>query len=236
MSVLEATAEPNYSHPARFSDDIIHEGFALLMKHGLDPTRAKLLDPFAGTGRVHLLRTINARIETVGVEIEPEWAACSPRTLVGTALDLPFEHSTFDAVFTSPVYGNRLADKDMRDSVGATYMKSLGRPASYGSSSHLAWGQSYREFHEQAWDEVVRVLKPGGLFLLNCKDHYRDKQVANVTAWHNAVLTGPDGGLVWMDATTVKAPGMRRGANHELRVEHEFLLLYKKPHLIVGAS
>lgn len=50
----------------------------------------KVLDPFAGTGRIHELPN-----ETVGVEIEPEWAALHPDTICGSALELPFDDGSF---------------------------------------------------------------------------------------------------------------------------------------------
>src|SRR3982750_3152473 len=67
-----------------------------------------VLDPFAGIGRIHQLEDLDRGIITEGVEIEPEWAALDPRTRLGDATALP-EHwaAAFDAVVTSPCYGNR---------------------------------------------------------------------------------------------------------------------------------
>ena len=90
-------------HPARFNDRILEAADQLL-----GPRLGWILDPFAGTGRVHELRR-SGRF-TIGVEIEPEWAAMHPRTIVGSALALPFGAETFDAIVTSPTYGNRMAD------------------------------------------------------------------------------------------------------------------------------
>lgn len=72
-----------------------------------------VLDPFAGVGKIHTLEN-----HTSGIELEPEWAAQAPInkgiTIVGDALERMREWATFyvgfDAVVTSPTYGNRMAD------------------------------------------------------------------------------------------------------------------------------
>lgn len=46
----------------------------------------------------------------VGTELEPEWACQSERVEVGNALQLRWRANTFDFVFTSCTYGNRMAD------------------------------------------------------------------------------------------------------------------------------
>lgn len=97
-------------HPAKFSAPIITALTTLLAQHcpagPLMP--ARVLDPFAGPGGVHQLAS--PAYDTVGIELEPEWALQHPRNLVGDATRLPFETGSFDAIITSPVYGNRLSD------------------------------------------------------------------------------------------------------------------------------
>jgi hypothetical protein len=87
-------------HPAKFSTAVLE---------AMDPwlDGCCVLDPFAGVGGIH---SLCKPARTVGVELEPEWAACHPRTVVGDATRLPFPDNTFDAVATSPAYGNRMAD------------------------------------------------------------------------------------------------------------------------------
>ena len=217
------------THPcAKFSDELLPEALDLIddaTSFEDFPEHPTLLDPFAGTGKgVDYMRAHGYR--AIGVELEPEWATLSPNVIVGNALCLPFEPGTFDVVFTSPTYGNRMADKDKRPSVAGTYMKSLGREASEGSSCHLQWGDKYRHFHEQAWREVHRVLKPGGIFVLNVKDHPRNKQVQRVTDWHVAVCEGI--GFEVQTARKVKCPGNKRGTNKDSAIEHEWLVLMRK--------
>ena len=68
-------------HPARFSDAVLDRIGTMLDEYQVNGV---VLDPFAGTGKIHRLATPTRR--TVGVEIEPEWAATHPGTIVGNAL------------------------------------------------------------------------------------------------------------------------------------------------------
>ncbi len=205
------------SHPARYSTNLIPI-FADILD-GYD----HVLDPFAGTGRIHELP-----MHTVGVEIEPEWAALHPDTVEGSALELPWEDAEFDAVCTSPTYGNRLADSHNASDPERrrSYTHDLGRKLSADNSGAMQWGDEYREFHETAWAEAVRVLRHGGRFVLNIKDHIRGGQRQYVTDWHVGVLR--DLGLRYAFALTVDTRHLRQGDNAEARVEGEQVIVFDK--------
>lgn len=208
-------------HPARFT------GAILDLLADLVPSGALVLDPFCGTGRVHEL-VGRCGASTVGVEIEPEWAAMTERTIVGDAACLPFADATFDAVATSPCYGNRLADHhDARDgSVRHSYTHDLGRALHPRSAGALHWGAPYRALHRAAWSEAVRVLRPGGTFLLNVSDHVRRGKVQAVTAWHIDTLV--NFGTVVVARHEVHTPRLRYGTNAGARVEHETVAVLVK--------
>lgn len=213
-------------HPARFTRSLLDTAHSLL-----PPAPARVLDPFAGVGTVHELGHIG--YATVGVELEPEWAAAHERTLVGDATALPFPDATFDVVLTSPAYGNRMADRyagDPKGSRRATYRIALGRALSEGSGAALQWGDAYRDLHRRAWVEARRVLRPGGRLILNISDHYRAGRRMFVADWHVATLL--ELGFTLAEARTVRTPRMRHGANHELRVDGELVAafdLHRKP-------
>jgi SAM-dependent methyltransferase len=207
------------SHPARYSKELLPI-FAKLLK-GYDV----VLDPFAGTGLIHELPN-----QTIGVEIEPEWAALHPDTVVGSALELPWEDGEFDAICTSPTYGNRLADHHNASDPERrrSYTHDLGRPLALDNSGHMQWGPVYRSFHEYAWAEAVRVLRPGGRFVLNIKDHIRNGVQQPVAAWHVATLCGL--GLRY-DAELsqgVKTDELKQGANAEARAGQELVLVFDR--------
>lgn len=210
------------SHPARFSGELLPV-FADLLAGYLS-----VLDPFAGTGRIHELRRWGHT--TIGVEIEPEWAAMHDGTVVGDALNLKrFTAGQFDAICTSPTYGNRLADHhDAADpDRRRSYTHDLGRPLADNNSGQLQWGTEYKGFHRKAWKQAVRVLRPGGRFVLNIKDHIRDGKRQAVSRWHREELEKL--GLVLVDHVPVGAPSLRQGTNGHLRITAELVLAFDKP-------
>lgn len=206
-------------HPAKFPDAVLKVIDELLGDAWI------VLDPFAGVGRIHALFP---KRQTFGIEIEPEWAAQHLRTHIGNALDLPWPDNIVDAIATSPCYGNRMADHhNARDPSKRTgYKFALGRDPSPGSSATLHWGPSYRAFHTEAWIEAIRVLKPGGRFVLNIGDHIRDKKVVLVSRWHIETLKAL--GLEEEEWRIVPTSRLRHGANYRARIPFENVVLLRK--------
>jgi tRNA G10 N-methylase Trm11 len=223
-------------HCAPFSLELIPQIAELLWEHGGEDCHL-VLDPFAGIGRIHQLRepiTISGMDpddwvmwETIGVEIEEPWARQNPFTRVGNALALDFPDGIFDAVVTSPTYGNRMADHHVAKdkSHRRTYKHYLGQDLSPENSGQLQWGQEYRDFHQRAWEEVRRVLAPGGIFIINIKDHQRNKRRAHVSNWHYQTIKAL--GFELVDVRRVGTPGYRYGENREVRYP-ERLLVFRK--------
>jgi len=194
----------------------------------------RILDPFAGVGGIHYFHEERGD-DTIGLELEAEWAGQHPRNVVGDATRPPFPKFSFDAIVTSPCYGNRMADVyDGRDgSTRRTYRISLGRVPSSGSSAVMQWGSTYRGLHERAWRANYALLHAGGLFIVNISNHLRtlksdDGQIEmHVTEWHMMTLSAL--GLRLLAAEPVGTARYGFGANGQDRAESEFLLVFRKP-------
>lgn len=228
-------------HPARFGDKLIVAIGEMLAPYGpLD-----VLDPFAGTGRVHELRALGHH--TTGVEIEPAWAALHPGTIEGNSLRLAplFKSQMFQAVITSPSFGNRLADHhdnqdtckrckgsglegaracrtcggtgiSMRRSYTHDLRRMTGDPTAKlheDNSGKMHWGPEYRSFHEKVWAQVPGLLVGPRLFLLNIKDHVRNRERQPVAQWHVGTLTRL--GFQVLRWEEIDTGGLRHGANRE---------------------
>ena len=187
-----------------------------------------IYDPFAGTGKIMLLKHWLPDARIYGGELEREWAAQTRGIIIADALRLPFADAAFAAIATSPAYGNRMADHhEAQDaSKRITYRHCLGRPLSAHNAGGLQWGDAYRAFHRAAWREVTRVLASNGRFVLNCKNHYRGGQLMRVTEFHLETLC--DLGLRVREWHLEFCPGMRFGAHSGERVEHEDVILLVK--------
>ena len=199
-------------HPAKYTDVL------LPIFENMIPEGSIVLDPFAGTGKIHLLP-----FETIGLEIEPEWASMHPKTICGDATKMPFLDDSFDVICTSPTYGNRMADSHYAKdgSKRNTYTHTIGRKLHENNSGQMQWGEKYKELHIKAYTECRRVLKENGLFILNIKNHIRKGEEVDVHQWHIDTLHALGFSLI----ETIKVPvfGNGFGANSEKRIPFEFV-------------
>ena len=126
-------------------------------------------------------------------------------------------------------YGNRMADHhEARDcSRRNTYRHALNRPLHPANAGQLQYGAEYQKLHRSAWAEAWRVLRPGGLFILNIKDHIRRGERVNVTQFHEEALRSV--GFTWLGSEQVKCPGNRFGQNGGARIEYETVAWFQKP-------
>lgn len=241
-------------NPATFNDRIIAR-LASELREFLGET-GKILDPFAGPGGIHALRPLGW--ETYGVEIERDWARGSSYTFLGDATQLTGMRSImrrrpFDAVVTSPTYGNRMADHhEARDPCREcngeggpvddvrrcptcngsgltrrhTYRHEIGHALNERNTGGMQWGDQYRDMHRLAWTQCWEVLREDGLLILNVKDHVRDGNLQGVPGWH--VRTLQSLGFLIENVTALATGGMRHGANHTLRADAELVITFRK--------
>lgn len=207
-------------HPAKYSDALLP--LLEFYLEGYD----KILDPFAGTGKLKQVRP-----DAVLLELEPEWAEIEG-AVVGDAHHLPFASNYFDAISTSCCYGNRMSDhftdhQPEKRYTRNTYTHALGRKLSKNNSGALQWGHEYRQFHVIAWVEAFRVMRHGARFILNISDHIRNGEAQPVSKWHLNTLL--DIGLCIFRTEIVKTPRLRQGQNSKARVDHENIFVFWKP-------
>jgi tRNA G10 N-methylase Trm11 len=148
--------------------------------------------------------------------------------VISDAQALPFRDDSFEAIATSPTYGNRMADHhNARDgSHRITYRHLLGRPLHPENTGELQWGAKYQEKHLAIWQECRRVLAPGGIFLLNISDHVRAGKVVPVVDWHIAAMRSV--GFRLPRRWAVETLRLRYGANSDQRVTHEYVLKFSR--------
>jgi tRNA G10 N-methylase Trm11 len=217
-----ATLTKPIKFPAGFSSELYPVFRAVVGK----PKR--LLDPFGGQGGIfHLQRWLPDTV-IIGLEIEPKFVALNPKLTLGNALHTYFLPGYFDCVLTSPTYGNRMADHhEAKDgSHRITYRHAIGEPLQPENSGQLQWGDKYRDFHFMAWQEMYRVLQPGGRFVLNIGNHIRKGVEQKVSEWHVDVLERI--GFEHFFSVRVNTKKMRYGANFHLRIDHEMVHVFEK--------
>lgn len=205
-------------HPAKYTDCLLPIFFKYLKDMNM------VLDPFAGTGKLKEV-VPNA----VLLEIEFEWASMCG-AVVADSQYMPFCNDVFDAICTSPTYGNRMADhfidhQTHKNYVRNTYRHCLNRPLHSNNSGKMQWGEEYKKFHIVVWNECKRVLRKNGLFILNISDHIRMGERINVSKWHVGVLEKV--GFELLKKIEIETPRQRMGSNSKLRTEYEYIFVFR---------
>jgi len=185
-------------------------------------------DPFAGTGKIALIKEYGFNGSIYCCELEPEWTRQYEGVdfwFIGDSAHTKFfPDNKFDAICTSPTYGNRMADHfNARDlSKRITYRHFLGHSLKPENTGRMQWGKKYRDKHIEVYQECLRVLKCGGKFILNISDHIRKGEVVNVSDWHKNTLI--ELGFSVVDDLKIETPRMGFGQNRKLRVSHERII------------
>ena len=212
-------------HPAVFTDAFLPI-FANLLAGS-----KRVLDPFAGTGKLAKIKELGFDGVVVCNELENEWVNSSPYPVdewhIGDARILSWAVG-IDAICTSPAYGNRMADShNAKDnSRRITYTHYIGRKLTDGNSGAMQWGDRYKKLHQDVWEQCWKILPFGGKLIVNISNHIRSGVEVDVVGWHKECIRGIGFDLV--DHIRVETPRMRFGANAQKRIQHESILVFSK--------
>jgi hypothetical protein len=127
-------------HPAVFTDSFIPIFAELLIG------RENVLDIFAGVGKLALIKNYGFTGKVVCNELEKEWTESKYNVdewYIGDSENMVWaKNNSFDAICTSPTYGNRMADhynaKDKSKRI--TYKDYLGRDLNDENTGKMQWG------------------------------------------------------------------------------------------------
>lgn len=216
-------------HPAKFTDTLIPEMTKMLSEFNT----GKVLDPFSGTGKIALVKQYGFQGEIYANEIEEEWIidneyGCDYITIQDAEfLDYPDEY--FDAICTSPTYGNRMADHhNAKDgSKRITYTHYLGHELNDANTGKMQFGKAYIEKHLKIYQHLFTLVVCGGIFILNVKNHIRKGEEVDVVGFHKEALK--QSGFVEEEDLAVKTPCMCFGRNRDKRKYCEHIIKFRKP-------
>ncbi len=211
-------------HPAKYTDKFIPI-FAEILEG-----KENVIDIFAGTCKIANIKDYGYNGKIYCNELEPEWAGQGLGKVNAITTEdaefLPYKDNFFEAVCTSPTYGNRMADShNAKDgSRRNTYTHTLGRKLHEENTGKMQWGEKYKTKHTAIWKEVKRILKPKGVLILNISDHIRKGEIINVSDWHKETLLNLGFSLV--KEIKVETPRLRYGENGIKRVEYEYIFVF----------
>lgn len=209
--------------------------------------RLCVLDPFAGTGLRVAAHPTSKRHVWVGVELEESFIA-APWVEHGNAKHLPFGVGAFNAAATSFVFPNRMVD----DFISAEADKSRRHTYSHAARANrydrtyrlhsdnagaMGWGagdgQAWRDIHTAVIAELVRVLVPGGLIVIEISNHLVTRrkgsppELVDAVGWVIGEMTRA--GCAHVSDTAVPVRRLRHGTNADSRVPTTQLTAWRTP-------
>jgi hypothetical protein len=214
-------------HPAEYSNEFFPYFTDLLFGY------KRILDPMAGTGKIAMIKALQSWHGWITCnDLEPDWKCLYDvndwHHTDASHMDWA-DNNSFDAIITSPTYGNRFADHWNRKDTSKrySYFFNLGHDLQPENTGIMHWGNEYRAKHILIWKECTRVLQQGGRFILNVKNFIKNGKEIDITSWHKEIILGLG---CYQLTQTIEIPvkGMRNGANNKLRVDHESLLVFDK--------
>lgn len=225
MSLFDGE-EGVFIHPAKYSDGLLYYIYEEIKNS------KKLLDPFAGTGKIGKLKRFGYEGKIYANDIEKDWI--SPNVYgcdyisIQDAEYLEYPKNYFDAIATSPTYGNRMADhfKAKDNSRRITYTHYLGKDLQVGNTGKMQFGKDYKEKHERIYNHLYELLNFNGKIVVNISNFIKNGEEIDVVGWHIQALKNC--GFNYIKTIWVKTPRMRFGANSMKRVEKEAICVFEK--------
>jgi hypothetical protein len=104
-----------------------------------------------------------------------------------------------------------------------TYKNFLGKDLNTENTGKMQWGKKYKEKHKKIYKELKRILKPGGLFILNISDHIRKGEIMYVSAWHLKTLETLN--FKFNQVIPIKTKRMKFGKNGNKRTKSEYIIV-----------
>lgn len=188
-------------------------------------------DPFAGTGERLGELCDSLGLTFTGTDLE-DWPDRDPRVTLGDALDPRTYPQGARLIVTSPTYGNGMNDHhEARDpSRRHTYRAALGRPLHENNTGRYGirrgrrsmtryWtmhAEAITHWHRLGWPAVVNVKA----FIKDFEVYDLPERWAHTLAEHGYRVTA---------RLEVPCPGIRHGANHAARIDHEVILVAEVP-------
>lgn len=237
-------------HPAPFSKPILDRLADLLrsdQKALGKPLR--ILDPFAGTGRVFLAAPPYSKVTMIEIEKEFVEEGLAYLSSINGRLDqtvkwryeaaesagwLQKHRATYTHIVTSPTYGNRMRDP-YRSKPGTqcrSYAQSKGGPLlPYNSGAYKLDSDQYWGINGDVMESAIARLVPGGRVYINVSDFYH-------TPKKGAPPERQPVGAEWVSLMThcgvflasveqVVTRRFTRGENRH-RVPYEYILTFEK--------
>ena len=222
------------THPAKYTDAFIPI-FADLLKG-----RKVVLDPFAGTGKISMIKNFGFSGKIICNEIEKDFADIEKKDFslfgslvdewhIGDAEKMEYlKDCSIDAICTSQTYGNRMADSFIakNGSKYITYTHCIGHKLKDGNTGKMQFGEQYQAKHKSIYKELFRVLKNNGIFICNVSNFIKNGKEVDVVGFHKKAIQ--DIGFSFVEEKKIKTPRMGFGANREKRVNEESILVFKK--------
>lgn len=212
-------------NPAKFSDSILQviENYILAKL----PLESTILDPFGGSGKIAKIKD-NVDVKIHCNDIENGWKEKFPVDMwYHQDAEFLTTDCTFDAIITSPTYGNRMADhhnaKDASKRI--TYTHRYGNKLTEGNTGVMHFGNEYKNKHYKIFVHLKQLLKTNGYLMVNVSNFIRSGKEVDVVGWWQEMLSSI--GYIFIEKIPIATPRMRYGANAKSRVDNEYLLIYK---------